>query len=97
METICWLEYLGATEAIARQVKSVEPPAANDPDQSGARNPLDRVCDLCRCSGDSALVAWLCQKADGFFVRNPKTVPPEKADLSVIDRTQEIINTSPKC
>jgi len=30
METIVWLEYLGATEAIARQVKSVEPPAAKE-------------------------------------------------------------------
>jgi hypothetical protein len=45
---------------------------AEPPDQqSGAANPLDRVVALLRLSHDPRIVQWLCQQADGFFVRNP--------------------------
>lgn len=39
---------------------------------SGAPNPLDRIEALMRCSSDVRLVQWLCEKAGGFFIRNPK-------------------------
>ena len=39
---------------------------------SGAPNPLDRVEALIRCSNDIRLAQWICEKAGGFFIRNPK-------------------------
>jgi len=46
---------------------------AEPPDQrSGAANPLDRVAVLMQCSDDSLIAQWICQKAGGFFVKNPR-------------------------
>ena len=33
-----------------------------DPDSSGARNPLDRVAEIARATGDTCVVAWLCRE-----------------------------------
>lgn len=44
----------------------------NDPDASGARNPLDRLADIVRVTGSTQVVNWLCQESNGFFVSNPK-------------------------
>jgi hypothetical protein len=63
----------------------------SEPDESsGARNPLDRVCALLGTTGDSRLVAWLCQQAGGFFVQNPN-VPENRIDAEYIAHTQRII------
>ena len=43
---------------------------------SGSANPLDRVDALLRCTQDTRLVQWLCQRAGGFFILNPKTDKP---------------------
>ena len=52
--------------------KWCEPPADEaDPDQSGAKNPLDRVRELYLQTKDIHLVRWLCNEAGGFFVNNP--------------------------
>src|SRR5438094_9494516 len=52
--------------------KWCEPPAeADDPDQSGAKNPLDRVREMYLLTKDIRLVRWLCNEAGGFFVANP--------------------------
>ncbi len=40
---------------------------------SGSSNPLDRIEALWRATGDPRLVQWICQRAGGFFIRNPKT------------------------
>ncbi len=37
---------------------------------SGADNPLDRLARIYELTQDKGPVAWLCQKADGFFVPN---------------------------
>jgi transposase len=47
---------------------------AEPPDEaagSGAANPLDRIEALYRCSQDVRIVEWICQRAGGFFIRNP--------------------------
>src|SRR6201996_8960609 len=45
---------------------------AEPPDQqSGAVNPIDRVVTLNKLSQDTRIVQWLCQKSDGFFIKNP--------------------------
>jgi hypothetical protein len=38
---------------------------------SGAANPLDRVEALVRCTNNPQLVQWLCERAGGFFIKNP--------------------------
>ena len=41
----------------------------------GIENPLDRVEALYQSTGDARLVQWLCQRAGGFFISNPKNAP----------------------
>jgi hypothetical protein len=43
---------------------------------SGAVNPLDRIETLVRTTGDERLVQWICERAGGFFIKNPKTSWP---------------------
>jgi len=52
--------------------KWAEPPDST----SGAANPLDRVTVLVRCSGDHSIVQWICHKAGGFYVKNPRASHP---------------------
>src|ERR1035437_3530459 len=56
---------------------------------SGSTNPLDRIDALIRCSKDPHLVQWICQRAGGFFIQNPKTTNPHPAYL--IPATNEIV------
>jgi hypothetical protein len=42
---------------------------------SGIENPLDRVEALFSSTGDHRLIQWLCQRAGGFFILNPKNTP----------------------
>ena len=51
--------------------KWAEPP--DDQAGSGATNPLDRLAILIRSTNDLRLVQWICQRAGGFFIHNPKT------------------------
>ena len=38
--------------------------------QSGSRNPLDRVAALNEAAGDNRLVKWLAADSGGYFVEN---------------------------
>ena len=58
----------------------------NDPEASGARNPLDRLADVVRVTEDHGVVNWLCHESGGFFVPNPH---PRTAQLS----TELLMNT----
>ena len=42
---------------------------------SGTGNPLDRIEALLTSTGDHRLVQWICQRAGGFFIQNPKNMP----------------------
>ncbi|HZV33433.1 MAG TPA: phage regulatory CII family protein [Verrucomicrobiae bacterium] len=67
--------------------KWAEPP---DPAAgSGTVNPLDRIDALQRCSADPRIVQWICHRAGGFFIKNPKTNNAHPAFL--IPATNEII------
>ena len=47
---------------------------APNPDAgSGSSNPLDRIDQLVHSTNDARLVHWICQRAGGFFIKNPKT------------------------
>jgi len=56
---------------------------------SGSTNPLDRIDALIRCTNDPHLAQWICQRAGGFFIQNPKTTHPHPAYL--IPATNEIV------
>jgi hypothetical protein len=68
--------------------KWAEPPDAAA-GGSGTVNPLDRIDALQRCSGDPRLMQWICQRAGGFFIKNPKTNNAHPEFL--IPATNEII------
>lgn len=42
---------------------------------SGIDNPLDRIEALFRSTGDQRIIQWICQRAGGFFILNPKNAP----------------------
>jgi hypothetical protein len=42
---------------------------------SGIGNPLDRIEALLKSTGDHRLVQWICERAGGFFILNPKNSP----------------------
>ena len=52
--------------------KWAEPP--NHASGSGTGNPLDRIEALLASTGDHRLVQWICQRAGGFFIQNPKNI-----------------------
>jgi hypothetical protein len=65
---------------------------AEPPDEaagSGSTNPLDRIDALLRCTNDRRLVQWICQRAGGFFVLNPKLSTPHPSYL--IPATNQIV------
>ena len=56
---------------------------------SGSTNPLDRIDALLHCTNDPRLVQWICQRAGGFFILNPKVNKPHPSYL--IPATNEIV------
>jgi len=61
--------------------KWCEPPSdAGDPDQSGTKNPLDRVREIYQLTKDIRVVRWLCNEAGGFFVADP-VLPETKPNI----------------
>ena len=42
---------------------------------SGIGNPLDRVGALLQSTGDRRIAQWICQRANGFFIQNPRNIP----------------------
>jgi len=72
--------------------KWCEPAAeADDPDQSGAKNPLDRVREMYMLTKDIRLIRWLCNEADGFFVSNPVPELRKSLDETVFTETRSMV------
>lgn len=66
--------------------KWAEPP--EDDSGSGASSPLDRVGQLLRITRDARIAQWVCEQADGFYIRNPHNLPPT---ANVIPATNGIV------
>ncbi|MCP4249875.1 MAG: hypothetical protein GY778_22765 [bacterium] len=62
----------------------------DDPDTSGARNPLDRVSDIVEATGDVNVLNWLCNEAGGFYVANPQR-RGEDLDTELLINTQRLV------
>jgi hypothetical protein len=72
--------------------KWCEPPADEaDPDQSGARNPLDRVREMYQQTKDIRLIRWLCNEAGGFFVVNPVLDAAKSLDETIFAQTRGMV------
>jgi hypothetical protein len=84
----------GALKVSAALVyKWCEPPAdASDPDQSGAKNPLDRVREMYEITKDIGLIRFLCNNAGGFFIANPRLPHPAKSlDENIFSETRSMV------
>jgi hypothetical protein len=72
--------------------KWCEPPAdVDDPEQSGAKNPLDRVREMYSLTKDIRLIRWLCNEAGGFFVANPDPELRKSFDESIFGETRSMV------
>ena len=72
--------------------KWCEAPAdTDDPEQSGTKNPLDRVRDLYMLTKDIRLIRWLCNEAGGFFVSNPVPELRKSLDESIFAETRSMV------
>lgn len=60
----------------------------SEDDGSGAINPLDRVLQVHKVTKSDAMIQWLCRKAGGFFVKNPRA---DKGDFQLMPATQKIV------
>lgn len=70
-----------------------ECPANELDEKSGARNPLDRVMELYRITGDPRLIVWMCERAGGYFVENPRKISKEDVDAAVFRHTQTMVKS----
>ena len=59
--------------------KWAEPPESVE--GSGLTNPLDRLEQLLKSTGDPRLAQWICERSGGFFIQNPKAVSPHPYQL----------------
>ncbi|PAW67094.1 MAG: hypothetical protein B9S34_06370 [Opitutia bacterium Tous-C1TDCM] len=66
--------------------KWAEPP--EDESGSGASSPLDRVGQLIRITSDARVAQWVCEQANGFYIRNPQELPPTE---KLIPATNDIL------
>lgn len=56
---------------------------------SGASNPLDRIDQLLKSTGDRRIAQWVCERAGGFFIANPDHQTAHA--YSLIPVTNEIV------
>lgn len=73
--------------------KWCEPPeGAEDPDASGAKNPLDRVREMYHITKDIRLIRYLCNEAGGFYVSNPEVPLRSKSlDEHIFTETRSMV------
>ena len=72
--------------------KWCEPPASADPDNSGARNPLDRTRLLYQQTKDIRLIRYLCNAAGGFFVANTVGEDRQRPEAQIFGETARMFN-----
>jgi len=81
---------LGVSPALV--YKWCEPAAdSDDPEQSGAKNPLDRAAEMYQLTKDIRLVRWLCNQAGGFFVANPVANLRKSVEENIFSETRSMV------
>jgi hypothetical protein len=82
----------GLKVSTALVYKWCEAPAEHDdPDGSGAKNPLDRVREMYLLTKDIRLIRWLCNQAGGFFAANPVPNVRKTTDETIFFETREMM------
>lgn len=71
--------------------KWCQEPSSEDPDSSGARNPLDRVLMMYEATRDERIINWLCNHAEGFYVANPAVVETDREE-QLLAMTQRFVH-----
>ncbi len=71
--------------------KWCEPSEGDETEQSGAKNPLDRVRDMYMLTRDITLIRWLCNEAGGFFVANPVPNLRKSVDEAIFGETSGMV------
>lgn len=66
------------------------PGERGDMDATGARNPLDRIVQICESTRSQRPVEWLCGQMGGYFVESPDA-EPEELDAEFLRHTQELV------
>lgn len=69
-------------------------------DCTGADNPLDRIMKIIELTKDTQAIEWLCQKANGYFVRNPENpsnstyenIHPVRATQNILSEFSELLS-----
>jgi len=56
----------------------------------GASNPLDRIEQLLRITGDRRIAQWVCERAGGFFITNPEPAAQQQQE-SLMPATNSIV------
>ena len=67
--------------------KWAEPP--DNAAGSGSANPLDRIDALLKSTNDPRIVQWICERADGFFIKNPRSQWPNP--LHLMPATNQVV------
>jgi hypothetical protein len=67
------------------------PAEKEDTEQSGAKNPLDRIREIYGLTKDIRLIRWLCNEAGGFFVVNPNRPDSKALDESIFAETRDMV------
>ena len=67
-----------------------DPGDKDDVTASGARNPLDRVLEICNSTRSRRPVEWLCAQLGGYLVENPDA-EPEEIDAEYLQNTQSLV------
>jgi regulatory protein CII len=73
-----WAEPPEHTTGLRSEASAVTNAMADKPARqggSGIANPLDRIEALLQSTGDRRIAQWVCQRAGGFFIENPKNIP----------------------
>jgi hypothetical protein len=66
-------------------------PGGEDLDQSGAKNPLDRVREMYLLTKDVNLIRFLCHEAGGFFVSDPVPDLRQPREQSIFNETRSMM------
>ena len=67
------------------------PAETGDAEQSGAKNPLDRVREMYLLTKDVNLIRWLCHEAGGFFVSDPVPDLRQPREQSIFNETRSMM------
>lgn len=68
-----------------------QPKDEEDQEQSGTKNPLDRVREVYLLTRDIRVIRWLCNEAGGFFIPNPVADMRKSNEENIFQQTRQMM------